>query len=84
MISTKNYYQTISLLNIVGKIIKVVPKAKINYMAITHNLLLKTYFKSEHIFYVKTTIYYLQEKIYIVWNKNKIAYFYNGGFYGLF
>ncbi len=46
---------------------------KINYMATTHNLLSKNYFKGQCRLYVETEIYYLLEKIYITWNEDKIT-----------
>lgn len=58
-------YEPISLLNILGKIITAVLVAKISYMAIMCNLLLKTHFEGRCRLCVETAIYYLIEKIYI-------------------
>lgn len=55
------------------KIIKVILIARINYMATTHNLLLKIHFSNRHRLCIETKIYYSFKKIYVVWNKNKIG-----------
>lgn len=49
--------------------------ARISYMATTYDLLPKMYFGSRQESCVEIAIYYLLEKIYVAWNKNKIASF---------
>lgn len=66
-------YQLINLFNMVRKIMEIVLAARISYMAITHNLLLKTHFRDRCGLYIETAIHYLLEIIYTAWNKNKIA-----------
>lgn len=54
---------------------KVVLAAGFSYMATTHNFLSKTHFKGWRGLYIEIAIHHLLEKIYAVWNENKIASF---------
>ena len=57
-ISQKSYW-LISLLNILGNIIKLMLVTKIRYMTITRHLLLKTHFESHLESYIEIVIYHL-------------------------
>lgn len=61
--SLKNY-KIISLFNIIGKILKIILIIKINYIAITYNLPLKTYLIKKYKLYIETMIYNFLKKDY--------------------
>lgn len=71
-ISPKNY-QLISLLNTLGKIMKAILATRISYMAITYNLLPETHFGGQQRSCIERALYNILEKVYVAWNKNKIA-----------
>ncbi len=68
----KNYCP-ISLLNTIGKIMKVIIAVRISYMATTHELFPTTLFGGRRGSCVETAIHHLLEKIYAAWNENIIA-----------
>lgn len=53
------------MINIVGKIIKIVLATRISYIAIIYKILFKTNFENQCKLYIEIVIYYLPEKTYI-------------------
>ena len=65
-------YKSITLFNIINKIMKFILIKRINYLTKTYDLLSRTYFEIKKNTFTKHVLHYMIKRIHSIWNKNKI------------
>ena len=68
-----SFYRSITLFNIIDKIIKFIIIRRITYLVETHKLLLITHIRTRKAMFTEHALHYVMKKVHSVWNDKKIA-----------